>query len=273
MTVFESFFGLQYTPFTREIPVQNLYLTRSHQEALSRLRYIVQRRQFMLLTGDPGVGKSTVLRRLKHDLDTTSYEVLYLNQTGATLDSFYADLLTLLKIEPPRGRVKARSQASKALLDRHQIHHRTPVLLLDEAQEMPDDLFDALRGLLNYDCDAFSPFALVVVGTRKLAARIRLQRHEALAGRIHLPFHLSAFSQEETMAYLQHHLQVAGASRPIFTESALKRLYQYTKGNARQLNQTATVCLLSAALAKQELIDDDLVSQVISSELAKEAIS
>lgn len=271
--MFESHFGLTRTPFSRDIPVQSLFLTRNHQEALSRLRYIAQRRQFMILIGDPGVGKSTVLRRLKHDLDATSYEVLYLNQTGATIGSFYLDLLTLLKMDYPFGRIKARVQAAKALLDRYQIHHRTPVLLLDEAQEMPDELLDAIRGLLNYDCDAFSPFALVLVGSRKLANRISQQRHAALAGRIHLPFHLSAFTQEETSEYVQHHLQVAGASRPIFTEPALKRLHQTSNGNARQINQSATLCLLSAALSKQELIDDELVSQVVASELGKEAAS
>lgn len=271
--MYESYFGLKHVPFSREIPVQHLCLTRNHQEALSRLRYTAQRRQFMLLTGNPGVGKSTVLRKLKHDLDAASYEVLYLNQTGATVSSFYAELLTQLKIDPPFSRVKARALAAKALLDRCQIHRRTPVLLLDEAQEMPDDLLDALRGLLNYDCDAFSPFALVLAGTRKLSTRISLQRHEALAGRIHLPFHLEPFTQEETLAFVQHQLQVAGATRPIFTEQALKRLHQASNGNARQIGRIANLCLLSAASSKLELIDDELVSQVIASELRLEAAS
>ncbi|MGI6543654.1 MAG: ExeA family protein [Limnochordia bacterium] len=230
--MFESHFGLTRTPFSREIPAHSLFLTRNHRGALSRLHYTAQRRQVMILIGDSGVGKSTVLRRLKHELDPTSYE---------------------------------------ALLDRYQIHRRTPVLLLDEAQEMPDELLDAVRGLLNYDCDAFSPFALVLVGTRRLANRIEQQRHAAPAGRIHMPFHLSAFTPQETAEYVQHHLQVAGTQRPIYTEPALKRLHQTSNGNARRVNRIATLCLLSAALTKQDLIDDELVSQVVASELGEEA--
>ncbi|MGI6542269.1 MAG: ExeA family protein [Limnochordia bacterium] len=269
--MFESHFGLTRTPFSREIPAHSLFLTRNHREALSRLHYTAQRRQVMILIGDSGVGKSTVLRRLKHELDPTSYDVLYLNQTGATIGSFYLDLLTLLKMDCPHNRVKARAQAAQALLDRYQIHRRTPVLLLDEAQEMPDELLDAVRGLLNYDCDAFSPFALVLVGTRRLANRIDQQRHAALSGRIHMPFRLNAFTPQETAEYVQHHLQVAGAQRPIFTEPALKRLHQTSNGNARRINRIAVLCLLSAALTKQDLIDDELVSQVVASELGEEA--
>jgi general secretion pathway protein A len=271
--VFENHFGLQRTPFSRDIAVQSLYLTRNHHEAISRLRYTAQRRQVMLLTGDPGVGKSTVLRRFKYDVDTTNHEVFYLNQTGSTISSFYMELLAQLKLDMPFGQAKARALAAKALLDRHQVHNRTPVLLLDEAQEMPDDLLDTLRGLLNYDCDAFSPFALVLVGSRRLTARLSLQRHQALASRIQMPFHLTPFSQEDTMAYVQHQMQVAGATRPIFTENALVKLHQTSKGKAREVNRTATLCLLSAALAKQDLIDDELVMQVVASELGEEAIS
>ncbi len=269
--MYEGYFGLQRTPFSRDIPVHSLYLSRNHQEALARLRYAAQRRLVMLLIGDPGVGKSTVLRKLKHDLDAAAYEVLYLNQTGATLRSFYADLLTQLRLDPPYSTTKARTLVAKALLERYQTHHRTPVLLLDEAQEMPDELLAAVRGLLNYDCDAFSPFALVLVGTRRLAGRLALQTHEALAGRVQLPFQLNPFTQEETGAYVQHQLNAAGASRPIFTESALRRLHQQSNGNARSINRTATLCLMSACLAKQELIDDDLVAQIGAAELREVA--
>lgn len=265
--MFEAHSALQRTPFSRDIPVHSLYLTGNHQEALSRLRYTAQRRLVMLLTGNPGVGKSTILRKLKDDLDATQYEVLYLNQAGATLRSFYTDILGQLRMEPPYSMVKARALTAKALLEHYQVHHRTPVLLLDEAQEMADELLDSVRGLLNYDYDAFSPFALILVGTRKLARRISLQRHEALTGRVELPFELRAFTQEETVAYVWHQLTVAGATRPIFTESALRKLHQATSGNARTINKTATLCLMSAYLQKQQLIDDDLAGQIIASEL------
>lgn len=267
--MFESHFQLKQTPFTREISVQGLFLTKSHQEALSRLRYTAERRGVMLLCGDSGVGKSTVLRRFKHDLDPTHFEVLYFNQTGGTVRSFYADLLGQLRLEVPYQTVQARTRASAALLERYQTHRRIPVLLLDEAQEMPDTLLEHIRGLLNYECDAFSPFALALSGTRRLSRRLALQHHEALAGRIQLQFHLAGLTPDETVTYVTHQLELVGADRPIFTASALRKLHQASNGNPRAVNKLATLSLMSAAAKRLDLIDDDLVGQLLASEVSE----
>lgn len=264
--MFETYFELERTPFSKETAVGALFMTPAHREALSRLRYVAERRLAMLLTGEPGVGKSTLLRRLRNELDPAHYDVLVLNQIGVTPRSFYSDLLAQLRVEAPFEIGKARALAAKALLDRFKTQARTPVLLLDEAQDMPDKLLSELCGLLNYDCDSFTPFALVLTGNRKLARRLALQHHEALAGRVQLQSHLEPFTLEESGAYVQHHLQVAGAKRPIFTEAALKKLHQSAGGNARGLNNIAILCLMSAAANKCQLIDDQLVSDVVATE-------
>lgn len=265
--MFEEHFNLKRAPFGRDIAVHALFTATGHREALGRLNYCAGRRLAMVLTGESGVGKSTLLRRFKAEMDPTKFDIFYLPQIGATLRSFYADLLAELRLEAPHLLAKARAAASRALLDRFQTHQRTPVLLLDEAQDMPDTLLDELRRLLNYDCDAFSPFALVLVGHRGLARRLLLRRHEALSGRIQLHFHLTPLSPKESATYVQHQLQAGGADRPIFTEAALTRLAQASGGIPRALNKIAVLCLMSATTSKLDLIDDVLVSQVVDTEL------
>lgn len=271
--MFETHFGLQRTPFSREIPAAALFMARGHREALSRLLFVAERRNTMLLTGEPGVGKSTVIRKLQAELDPARYEVVVLNLIGSTPRSFYGDLLTLLRVEAPYEMSKARRTAAQALLERYKTQQRIPVLLLDEAQEMPDALLAELCGLLSYDCDSFTPFALVLSGNPRLANRLSLKHHEALAGRIRLQAHLEAFEQEESMAYVQHHLQVAGATRPIFTDEALKKLHQSTGGNPRTLNNIATLALMTAAGNKTDLIDDRLVADVVAAEWVRGGVS
>src|SRR5690625_6038922 len=76
--MFEEHFGFRRTPFVRETPAEALYRSRAHKEALARLRYVAENRLFMALTGESGVGKSTTLRALKHELDVARFDVIYI---------------------------------------------------------------------------------------------------------------------------------------------------------------------------------------------------
>src|SRR5690554_7351669 len=80
--MFEEHFGFRRTPFVRETPAEALYRSRAHKEALARLRYVAENRLFMALTGESGVGKSTTLRALKHELDVARFDVIYIGLTN-----------------------------------------------------------------------------------------------------------------------------------------------------------------------------------------------
>ncbi len=265
--MFEAHFGFKTTPFSREVPLDTLYVSEGQRELLSRLRFVAERRGVMLLTGEVGAGKSTALRQLKGTLDPTRYEVIYLADTAFTPRSFLQALLEALHVEVPYQLTRAKAAAHKSLLERFRTDHRTPVLLVDEAQTLPPALLDQLRTLLNYECDAFSPFALVLSGTKELAHRLALRHFEPLAQRITLRYHLPGFSPQETAAYIRHHLKMAGAEHEIFTEEALRRIHQATGGLARRINQVAFLCLMSAAGHDRKLIDDGWVDQVLATEL------
>jgi len=265
--VFEAHFALQHTPFARECSPEALFPSRAYQEAFQRLLYVAERRRVLLLTGDAGSGKSTLLRALAHHLSPTAYRVVYLADMAFTVRSFYAALLEALQQEVPFHLVRAKALARRALLESQKTHRRTPVLLLDEAQSLSTALLEEVRGLCNYDFDAYSPFALVLCGTRELARRLSLQSAEALLQRIDLRFHLGGMSQEETAQYVRHHLQQAGARGEIFTPEAIRRIHQACGGIPRRVNKLATLALMAAASAGVHVIDDGLVDSVITHEL------
>lgn len=217
----EAFFGLSRTPFTRELSASDLFPSRQHRELLERLRFTAERRLVLLLTGEVGAGKSTALRALRDRLDATRYEVLYLADVAFSPRSFFQRLLEELRVEAPYQLARAKRLAYRTLLDRYRTHPRTPLLLVDEAQHLPRGVLEEVRGLLNYDCDAFAPFALVLAGTRPLAHLLQLASLEPLAQRIDLRFHLQGLEPEETRAYVRHQLRLAGAAREIFSEEAL----------------------------------------------------
>lgn len=111
--------------------------------------------------------------------------------------------------------------------------------------------------------DYWSAFAFVHVhqGFNQLT-----QAHEAIAQRVNVRFHLPAMSQNETMAYVQHHLKVVGVERAIFTEDALYLIHEYSGGIARKVNNVCTSCLLHAFAKSKSLVDDRMVRVVLENE-------
>lgn len=265
--MFEAHFQFRLTPFARECSLQALFPSKVHQELFRRLVYVAEQRRVLLLTGEPGSGKSTALRALANHLTPTAYRVLYLADVAFSPRSFFMALLEALQQETPFHLARAKSVARKALLQCQQTERRTPVLLLDEAQHLSPALLEEIRGLCNYDFDAFSPFALVLSGTRELGHRLALQPFEALLQRIDLRLHLGGMSQEETAQYIRHHLTHAGAQAEIFTPEAIHRIHQAAGGIPRRINKLATLALLAAASADAHTIDDGLVDRVITHEL------
>jgi len=264
--MFEEHFGLRRTPFVRDVPVEALYHSQAHKEALARLRYTAENRMFMALTGASGVGKSTTLRALKHSLDHARYEVIYIGMTNPSTAGFFEAVLSALNVEIPYRPSRARQLASEVLLERFRNQRRTPVLLLDEVQGYPIALLESIRGLMNYDCDSFSPFALVLTGSDEFRHQLRLRTLQALHGRLQVRFHLGGLQQDETVRYVEHQLQAAGASGEIFTRPALNRVHEVSAGVPRLVNHLATLALMSAAGTGTRLVDEELIGALIETE-------
>lgn len=264
--MFESHFGLTRTPFVREIPVEALFRSAMHKEALARLRYVAEHRMFMALTGESGVGKSTTLRALKGELDAARFDVMYIGLTNPSVVGFFEALLVALRVDIPYRPNRARRLASEVLLERFRNHHRIPVLLVDEAQGFSTSLLEAIRGLMNYDCDAFSPFSLVLAGSEEFRQRLLLRPLQALAGRLQMRFHLRGLEPDETARYVEHQLTAAGAQGEVFTRSALQRLHEASAGIPRHINHLATLALMSAAGRNTRLVDESLIDALIETE-------
>lgn len=265
--MFEAHFSLNQTPFARECSVGDIFRSKVHQELFRRLIYVAEHRRVMLLTGESGAGKSTALRALASELSPTAYAAIYLADVAFTPRSFFSALLEALQQEPPFQMSKAKTLARKTLLQCQKTQRRTPVLLVDEAQNLSPSLLEEVRGLCNYDFDAYSPFALVLSGTRDLARRLSLQPFEALVQRIDLRMHLGGMNPDETAQYIRHHLLQAGGQGEIFTPEAIQRIHQASGGIPRRINKLATLVLFAAAGADVHTIDDGLVDKVITHEL------
>lgn len=263
--MFEAHFGLNATPFRKDVPAMALFPSRLHQDTLARLIYAIAHCQIVCLCGETGTGKSTLLRALVAQQSPARYRFLHLPQPPRTPRELWTDLLQALGADVPWTMTEARSRVRRQLAASAEAG-RTPVLVLDDAQEIPVAMLEELRLLTAFDLDAKPVFALLLAGHPELGRHIRKRGLKALAQRVELWCQLVGLDRDETGRYLQHHLELAGCVQPVFTPDAVLGIFQATKGVPRAVNRLATACLHQAAAQRLDRVDADTV-ETVSSEI------
>jgi type II secretory pathway predicted ATPase ExeA len=264
--MYEAYYGLREKPFRKTPDPRYLFLNEVYEEALEQLLFAVEEMELALLTGEVGTGK-TLLSRALVDRVGERYEV------GMILNPRLTPRQFLRTVAGELGVVSPRFHGSD-LLD--QIHERllaldregrAALLILDEAHLIPGKpTFEEIRLLTNFQLDDRNLIAVLLVGQPELRERLRHRAYRALTQRIGAHFHLTPFSPEDSLAYLKHRLQVAGATRPLFTDEALKRLHQASGGIPRVLNHLATQVLLEGMGREATLLDEGIVAAVTENE-------
>lgn len=266
--MFESFYGFRCSPFSRDIPTNELYASISLEETLGRLAYAAKRQWFAVVTGDCGTGKTTTIRKFTDVLDTAKYKVLYLSDSKLTPRHFYKGLLEQLGCESKFYRGDAKRQLHREIELMRGIHRLEPVVVVDEAHLLDREMLEEVRFLLNFKMDAQSPMALILVGQSELWDRLNLQAYAAIRQRIDLQCKLGHFDRAQTGEYIRRHLSFAGAEHELFTDVAIDDIYRFSSGTARLINKVCTHCLMYGAQNKHRIIDDHMVKHVIQGELS-----
>ncbi|BDG59310.1 ExeA family protein [Caldinitratiruptor microaerophilus] len=252
-------------PFAREIPTDRLFPAPQHQELLARLQYAIRHRAFAVVTGEVGAGKSTAIRALYDQLDRTRHLFVYIADSRLTPSAFYRDVLTQLGVAPPslfHGR-EVKRLFERTILDGYTTNGRQPVIVIDEAHLLSGAMLQEVRFLLNFHMDSISPLTFILAGQSELRGLLRLRTFEAIAQRVQVRFHLTGLGEAETLAYIQHHLHLAGADRPLFSEQALRKIVTESRGIPRVINTICTSCLLDACAHDQRLVEEAHVERVL----------
>ncbi|XOQ25467.1 MAG: AAA domain-containing protein [Mitsuokella multacida] len=265
--MYKEIFGMQHTPFTNHIPAKDLYMPESLQEVIGRLCYVAEHQLFGVLTGDVGVGKSTTIRRLKSTLPEEQFLILYLSDSQLTPRWFYNGLLQQLGSEPKFQRGDAKLSLHHQLEYIREARHIRVITIVDEAHLLKKETLEEIRFMLNCHMDSQNPMALILVGQNELWDKLVKPAYAAIRQRIDIKCALPPFDLAQCRQYIQAHLKYAGCEQEIFTDEAMKAIYDYSAGSARAINKVCMHSLLSAAQRGKKLIDDHLVHLVIETEL------
>lgn len=253
--MYRKHFGLTRHPFAKDLAPEDLFPSLASAELEARLAHLIDMRGIGLITGEIGSGKTTVCRKAAAALHQGLYRVLYVPMsTGNTLDLYKAIAWELGLPSELRNRANLyrsiRAEVTRLVLETR----IAPVLIVDEAQHLRNDVLEDLRLLTNYEMDSQNRLCLLFVGQVELRRRLHMTVHEALAQRIVVQHHLTGLTREELPHYLAHLLHLAGTELPLFEPQAQEALFQASSGMPRKVNLLAHHALLAAAVARAKTV-------------------
>ena len=265
--MYEAFYGMIHPPFGKDIPAERLYESKQVQDAVGRLLYATDRKQFVVVTGDPGCGKSTLIRRVDAGIPKDKYTLLYVSDSQLTPRWLYSGLLEQLGIKAHFYRGDAKRQLQKALKALWEEQNKSTICVLDEAHLLEKETLEEFRFLLNSEFDSVSPLSLVLVGQTELWDKLRMQRYAAITQRIDINIVLKPMDRSETGQYIRAHLAYAEGDLEIFTHGAETEIFKVSAGVPRMINRICEKCLMYSAQRKKKLIDEHVVRFVAEHEM------
>lgn len=266
-----ALYGLKWNPFSPELPTEALYVTPAIDSFCWRIEQtLVREGGFALITGDPGTGKSVVLRllaeRLGRQRDLT---IGAMTHPSSNLADFYREMGDLFGVElKPHN----RWCGFKALRERWLAHLEStllrPVLLIDEAQEMQPSVLNELRLLSSMQFDSRTLLTVILAGDGRLTNKLRRDELLPLGSRIRTRLTMEYAGREELMACLKHLLATAG-NASLMTQQLMNTLCDHAVGNYRVLTSMAAELLARAAQHEITQLDEKLYLQVFAATPAR----
>jgi general secretion pathway protein A len=256
-------YGLARLPFEMTPDPAFLYLGETHREGLATLVYSVQAgKGFVVLTGEVGTGKTTLLHALLAQLDTTTASAFLFNPILDTLD-FFRILFDEYGIETPcRTKAEYLLALNHFLIERLSRNRKT-ILIIDEAQDLPPELLEEVRLLSNLETPTAKLLQIMLVGQPELNDLLARPDLRQLRQRVVLRHHLRPFDEREIDAYVDERLALAGyTGKGIFDRSARREIARVTAGVPRLVNIVCDGALLSGYARGKHTVTADMVREV-----------
>lgn len=255
--------GLIEPPFSLSPDPRYFYVSLQHKATLAKVTYATEQRQGLsVIFGDVGVGKTTVARRLYQNYrDREDYYTAYIPTPLYPSDfQFLKNICAEFGIRPKRSKLVQLAAFEEFLIDAFR-EEKNVLLIVDEAQGLIGPQFELIRQLLNFETNTQKLIQIVLIGQNELRNKLRLKR--ALASRVSTRSTLEPLHFEDTRSMINFRVMVAGRQTPLFTEEALNRIYNCSRGMPREICVLGLNLLPAALIHKVPIIDARLVDEVV----------
>jgi type II secretory pathway predicted ATPase ExeA len=263
--MYQKHWNLKKLPFENTPDTEFFFESPQHEEAFSRLSYVVdEKKSCGVLTGAYGTGKTLILKSLERQFKKKGY--IFSSVQNPRLDD-----LGLLKIilhnftgyNVPKAKEDVLMGIERFLKDTFQ-DGKHVVVAIDEAQLINDEsVFEELRLLLNFQTETRFLLTLLLCGQPELKGK--LDSNKQFSQRITLSYHLKPLDFAETERYVAHRLEVAGLKENIFDAKAMELIYDRSGGIPRWINNIANMSMLAAFSKGEKTITEELVAEGVES--------
>lgn len=264
--MYESFFGLQDKPFRIVADPDYLYLSPKHQRALTFLEYgLMEDAGVVLMTGEPGSGKTTLIRHILKTLKQTGKDILpavVLNVNISNASETVDFVMHAFGIPPETSKGQSLRKLRNFLLQKQQ-EGKKSWLIIDEAQNLSREALEEVRMLSNFQSAHQTILHIMLVGQSELKLRLRQPDMVAFSQRIAVYYHIEPLTAEEVQAYIVYRLRKAGGRTNLFEPEAVDLIFQASGGIPRTINMLCDAAMVYGYGYELTRIDANVIEQVI----------
>ena len=256
-------YGLEYNPFIKN-ERETLIETREYREVISRLNYLLQIKGFGLLTGNPGLGKTTTVRNWIKSLNQTAYKAIYIPLSTLTVMEFYRYLAAELGCEAAYRKAD-NFRMIQGAIERYVYEKRMiPIIVLDEANYLKNEMLKDLKILFNFEMDSVNRAMILLVGLPQLISTLSLNVHEPLRQRITMSYSLAPLTKEEVRAYILEKMKEANCHQEVFEKNAIEAIAGASNGTPRMVDKIVNASLMVGNSLNQNIIVSDTVMRAVN---------
>ncbi len=260
--MYEAYYGLSERPFSLLPDPSFLYLSKSHDTALTLLEYgLMSQAGFTVITGEIGSGKTTLSRHILNKLGDNVKVGLITNAQKSFGELLQWVLLAFGLDYKNKTKVELYQAFNDFLIEEYRKNHRT-VLMIDEAQNLSVETMEELRMLSNINADKHQVLQMVLLGQPELRTMLRQPELEQFAQRISVDFHLKCLDEEETKAYIKHRLAIAGGDPGLFDDEACEAAFMLSNGTPRIINRVCDLALVYGFAEEKQQITAEIMLEV-----------
>ena len=250
------YFNLKENPFNLSIDPAYLYLGRHHEEANAHLTYAVSEGEgFIVITGERGVGKTTVCRSFIEGLDR-NVETAYIDRSTSNPQKLLLYIVAEFKIRSATERIKDLADALNEFLIQKKLEGKKVAVFIDDAHKLNSEVLEQVRLISNLETSKDKLLQLVLIGEPKLSEMLNSNELRQIGQRVSVGYRIGPLTHDETVGYIQHRLTIASKGPPIrFDRKAVRRIFKYSRGIPRNINVACTQALEIAYKHKLKIIE------------------